>query len=262
MKISAEPLVGLSSKETIKLIDIHQKTTTKKSLSKPFNSKQSGPLKGQKNVREEAVASMMSDVLTSSLSGDMSEICKSQTTSRLTAKFRRLAECELGMDDARPLSISKHGHSLSGFEFNRDAKYEDIFGAKYFIKAGSRKGQVILHFPAFIPEHTFIKPEGATNFKINARLVAISDFYFNQELNSYEALHEEHHGKYGSFESPMLPILKMPTEPMTTQVSLNEKDLPEELGLFLVMSVSFFHYENGGFEHLSKKSGMTIKQVY
>ncbi|MFT4834145.1 MAG: hypothetical protein ACI83W_002728 [Marinoscillum sp.] len=262
MKISADPILGLSSKEAVRFIDIQQKSTANKDLSTSSKPNQLKPLKRQKNIREEAVATMMSNVLTSSLSEDMSEICKSFSSSRLTAKFKSIAECEKGMDDARPLSISKHGHSLSGFEFNREAKYEDIFGAKYFIKVGSRKGQVIIHFPAFVPEHTFVKPEGATNFKINARLVAISDFQFNQDLNGYEALHEEHHGKYGSFESPMLPILKIPTEPMTTQVSLNEKDLPEEIGLFLVMSVSFFHYDHRSFEHLSEHSGMTIKQVY
>ncbi len=214
------------------------------------------------NQKEFGVASMMSKVLRDSLSSSMAEICESYVSGRLTAKFRNLATLEKGQLGTRPLYPSKHGNTLNGFEFNTSAPYEDIFGAKYFVKAGSRKGQVILHFPAFVPETTFQKPEGATNFKINARLVALSDYHYNTESKSYEALHLEHHGQFGAFESPMLPILKIATEPMTSQVSLDEVSLPDELGLFLVMAVSFYRYENGQFHHLKKESGMRIKQVY
>lgn len=214
------------------------------------------------NQKEFGVASMMSKVLRDSLSDGMLDICETYVSGRLTAQFRNLAKHEEGKSGTRPLYLSKYGHHLNGFEFNTMAPYEKIFETKYFVKPGSRRGQVILHFPAFVPEHTFDKPEGATNFKINARLVAISDYKFDLDLETYKAVNEEYHGKYGSFNSAMLPILKMPTEPMTAQVSLNEKDVPEGMGLFLVMAVSFYRYENGTFHHLHKASGMTIKQVY
>lgn len=214
------------------------------------------------NQKEFGVASMMAKVLRNSLSERMSEICETYVSGRLTAKFRSLATYEEGKSGTRPMYLSKHGHNLNGFEFNTTAPYEKIFGAKYFIKPGSRKGQVILHFPAFIPEDTFKLPKGATNFKINARLVALSDYQYDADRKVYQAVNKEHHGKYGSYKSPMLPILKIQTEPMTAQVSLNESELPDGIGLFLVMAISFYRYEQGTFHHLSKKSGMTIKQVY
>ena len=214
------------------------------------------------NQKEFGVASMMSKVLRNSLSEGMSEICETYVSGRLTAQFRNIATFEEGKSGTRPLYLSKHGHNLNGFEFNTTAPYEDIFGAKYFVKSGSRKGQVILHFPAFIPETTFKKPKEATNFKINARLVALSDYQYDMGQKVYRAVNKEFHGKYGSYESPMLPLLKIPIEPMTAQVSLDLKELPDEMALFLVMAVSFYRYENGKFQHLSRESGMTIKQVY
>ena len=36
--------------------------------------------------------------------------------------------------------------------------YDEIFKEQYYIKTGSRWGQVILHFPAFIPDESFKKP--------------------------------------------------------------------------------------------------------
>lgn len=214
------------------------------------------------NQKEFAVASMLSKVLRESLSEGMSEICETYVSARLTAQFRNLAKYEDGPTGMRPVFVSKHGHHLNGFEFNTTAPYEEIFGAKYFIRNGSKKGQVILHFPAFTPDKTFVKPLGATNFKITARLVALSDYSFDRVENEYRALNGDLNGKFGSFESAMLPILKIPTEPLTTMISIDHKQIPYEAGLFLVMAISFFRYEGGKFIHLAKESGMTIKQVF
>jgi len=217
------------------------------------------PKSGQK---EFGIASAMAKTLRSSLSPGMSAICESYVSGRLTAQFRNLALQEDGELGQRPMCPSKHGYLLNGFEFNTTSPYDEIFGAKYFVKPGSRRGQVILHFPAFIPEKTFKKPKGATNFKINARLVAISDYHFDQGTKEYLPLDKACHGKYGSYESAMLPLLKIPTEPMTGQVSVeNVQKMTENSGLFLVMAVSFYHYENGKFNHLSKESGMQIRRV-
>ncbi len=215
------------------------------------------------NQKEFGVASMMSKTLRQSLSTCMNEICETYSSGKLTAKFRTLAKLEEGETGTRPLCPSKHGHHLNGFEFNNDSPYKKIFDAKYYVKNGSRKGQVILHFPAFIPDKAFKKPEEATNFKIVARLVALSDYTFNLSEGLYQPSNEAVHGTYGSFESPMLPLLKIPTEPMTAQVSLPNTNLVgDDIGLFLVMAVSFYKYNSGQFQHLPKESGMQIHEVY
>lgn len=207
-------------------------------------------------------ASMMAKTLRSSLASGMSEICESYVSGRLTAQFRKLAKFEEGKTGTRPFYVSKHGYHLDGFEFNTTARYEDIFGAKYFVKPGSERGQVILHFPSFIPEKTFIKPDEATNFKINARLIALSDYRFDTKSNTYTPVNDELNGKFGSFESKMYPLLKIPVDPLTAMVSIDEKSIPENAGLFLVMAISFYKYENGKFTHLAKSSAMSIKKVY
>ncbi len=214
------------------------------------------------NQKEFGVASIMAKTLRNSLSDGMSEICESYVSGRLTAQFRNLAKYEEGKTGTRPMYVSKHGHHLSGFEFNTTAPYEEIFGAKYFIKPGSEKGQVIIHFPAFIPDKTFVKPDEATNFKITARLVALSDYQYDIEEKTYRAINHELNGLFGSYESKMYPILKIPVEPMTTMVSVNYKNFPTDAALFLVMAVSFYKYEDGKFVHLTKDSSMTIKRVY
>ena len=243
-----------------------------KGIDKEIIAKKGGPTATQiktkasykelrKNQKEFGVASMMAKTLRQSLSSGMSEICETYVSGKLTAQFRNLAKMEDGETGTRPLFLSKHGHLLNGFDFNTNAPYEEIFGAKYFVKPGSQRGQVILHFPAFVPQETFKNPKSATNFKITARLIALSDYQFDPLSQSYEPLNKELHGKYGTYESAMLPLLKIPTEPMTGMVSIDNRIIPDGTGLFLIMALSFYTYQNGKFDHLCKASSMQIQRV-
>ncbi|MFY0690032.1 MAG: hypothetical protein JXQ90_22865 [Cyclobacteriaceae bacterium] len=250
------------------------RTYNVKGIDRPIVARKGGPTSEEvkskesygelrKNQKEFGVASMMAKVLRQSLSEGMSEICETYASGKLTAQFRNLAKQEEGETGKRPMYLSKHGHLLNGFEFNSEFPYKKLFDAKYFVKTGSRKGQVILHFPSFVPHKAFVKPAGATNFKINVRLVALSDYSYNRAENTYTPKSPELHGMFGSYETPMLPLLKMPTEPMTSQVSINTRQvIPESVGIFLVMAVSFYKYEGGRFQHLAKESGMQIHEVY
>ncbi|MEM6643144.1 MAG: hypothetical protein AAF616_09210 [Bacteroidota bacterium] len=243
-----------------------------KGIEKEIVARKGGPTASQvktkpsykelrKNQKEFGVASMMAKTLRQSLSTGMSEICETYVSGKLTAKFRNLAKLEDGETGTRPLFLSKHGHLLNGFDFNSNAPYEEIFGAKYFVKAGSQRGQVILHFPAFVPEKTFRSPKEATNFKILARLIALSDYQFDHHSQGYEPINKDLHGKYGTYESAMLPLLKIATEPMTGMVSIDNRIIPDGTGLFLIMALSFYSYHDGKFEHLSKASSMQIQRV-
>ena len=233
-----------------------------KEVSFERNIDQSSCRSAKNNQKEFGVASNLSKVLRQSFSGCMSEICESYVSGKLTAKFRNLATMEKGQKGTRPLNLSKHGHLLNGFEFNSKAPYKKIVGAKYFVKNGSRKGQVILHFPAFVPQVVFDCPDEVTNFKVNARLVALSDYSFDKRLGNYRLISEEVHGKFGAYESNMLPLVKIPVEPMTGLLSIPQSQIQDGVGIFLVMAVSFFKYERGRFHHLAESSGMQIHEVY
>mgnify|MGYP004042285999 CR=1 FL=1 len=214
------------------------------------------------NQKEFAVASMMSKTLRESLTGNMNEICETYVSGRLTAQFRNLVKKEEGPTGKRPLYISKHGQSLNGFEFNTTYTYDEIFKEQYYIKTGSRWGQVILHFPAFIPDESFKKPKGATNFKVKARLVGVSDYKYDDFEETYLPLNKDIHGRFSTYETPMLPLLKIPTSPMTTQICIDHDGNCQHAAFFLIMAISFYTYENGKFIHLPKESAMSIKKVF
>ncbi|XOV94436.1 MAG: hypothetical protein ACFHWX_06965 [Bacteroidota bacterium] len=214
------------------------------------------------NQKEFAVASMLSKTLRDALTGNLNEICETYVSGRLTAQFRNLVKSEEGPTGKRPFYVSKHGQLLNGFEFNTSKTYDQVFKEQYYLKAGSRCGQIILHFPAFIPDESFKCPKGATNFKVNARLVSLSDYVYDDFEETYMPLNKEIHGLFNSYETPMLPLLKIPTSPMTSQVCINHEGNDQNAAFFLIMAISFYSYENGKFVHLPNDSAMSIKKVF
>lgn len=214
------------------------------------------------NQKEFAVASAMAKTLRTALDGNLNEICETYVSGRLTAKFRNLAKQEEGEIGKRPMFLSKHGETLSGFEFNTQKPYHQVNRAQYHVKTGSRCCQVILHFPAFIPDESFKAPKNATNFKIKSRLVSLSDFAYDDFEEAYIPLNKDVHGLSSSYETPMLPLLKIPTGPMTTQISINHESHNDHSSCVLIMAISFYSYEAGKFVHLPKESAMSIKKVF
>lgn len=240
------------------LKNVVTKVLTKDVKEKPTAKKKSTRLKN----KEREVAADIVKSLRVSFTREMSEICESYFSTKLTAKFRGLVDYEDGRNGTRPFFLSKYGRKLNGFDFNTHRPFRKIFKAKYHLKQGSRRGQVIMHFPAFVPEKAFNNSKEATNFKINTRLVALSDFGYDGTANLYNPINSELHGKFSSYDSGMLPMLKMPLDPMTSQLSLGQNSIPENTSLFLIMCVSFYIYEQGRFVHLSKDGSMQIKQVF
>ena len=215
------------------------------------------------NQKEFGIASMMAKTMRSTMTGDLDDICETYSSGKLTACFRSLAKSAEGPTGTRPLIPSKFGSQVEGFEFNPDFPFGNTFYPKYFVHPGQGKGHVILHFPGFIPEKSILFPEEATHFKLTAKLVCISDFYFDSEGASYRPSNPDHHGLTDSFESSMFPALKIAIQPITAQLSvMGTKALPEKVGVFLLMGVKFYRYENSRYTFIKKGSSCKVLKSF
>lgn len=215
------------------------------------------------NQKEFGIASALSKTLRDTLPQELADISEKYASGKLTAQFRNLAKMEEGQTGTRSFVLSEHGKMLQGFNFNSEHPFPEEFSSKFFIKQGSHRGHAILHFPEFIPAKTLNAPEETTNFKISGHIVALSDYYYDEAIGAYFPSNPDIHGKWGSFDSQMLPLLKIPMQPFTEQVTANQwKPVPLKAGVFLLLSVRFFKYENSQFRQLSKSSYMQIMKVF
>ncbi|MEQ6121022.1 hypothetical protein [Reichenbachiella sp. MALMAid0571] len=206
---------------------------------------------------KQAVASCMSKTIKESFDAEMLDLIESYNSVQLTSAIRN----SFSNDSA--LSIRDTVNNLPKFDFNTSSRFDKTVMTKVFVKGGSHNGYVILHVPAFVPANELTIPDEATNFKISARLISISDFTFSKEFNAYIPVNIDAHGLFGSFHTTMLPVLRMQTQPITTQICINKcKPLESGVGTVLVVAVKFYNYDQGKFVHLSDSGTMKIMKVF
>jgi len=215
------------------------------------------------NQKEFGIASMMAKTMRMTMAGDLDEVCETYSSGKLTARFRDLAKNTDGPIGRRPLIPSQFGHQVAGFEFNPNFPFGTTFYPKYFVHPGQGRGHIILHFPEFIPEKCIAFPENASHFKLTAKLVSISDYYYEEEDSSYRPCNPDHHGLTDSFESSMFPALKIPIQPLTAQLSIAPiTNLPEKVGVFLLMGVKFYKYQNSRYVFVKEGSSCKILKAF
>ncbi|MEQ9425001.1 MAG: hypothetical protein RJQ09_11315 [Cyclobacteriaceae bacterium] len=207
------------------------------------------------------VANLTRDVKCSFTNG-IANICESYVGNRLKAKFRTIAKHGRKEAGSHAVLFSKFGETLSGFEFNSKRPYHETFKCKYFIKQSTNRGHLIIHFPAFVPIQELKAPKEATHFKLYSQLITLSDYEFDED-QGYRPISKKAHGKKSDFYSPMLPILKIPVQPMTSQLSVNNGlGVSDSTGLLLIMGVHFYSFKNSKYEPLPKESSLDIVKVF
>ncbi len=223
----------------------------------PFGSVDKSIIKPTEKKNKQAVASYMSRTLKDSFGPEMVNLIEPYHSVKLTATLRSVFVA----NDV--LSVASAQSTLETFDFNSSNPFDETVSTRIFVKQGSHNGYAILHIPAFVPANELKVPDEATNFKISARLVAVSDFVFSQDNNSYLADNAVAHGSFGAFETPMLPVLRMQTQPITTQVCINKcKPIEGNVHTVCVVAVKFFNYDQGKFIHLEKSGTMKIMKVF
>jgi len=200
-------------------------------------------------------SSHISKTLIDGLGSELKSMCEGYSTRKLASRINK------ALDETGGNSVRACSKQLEGYDFNTSNAYKSGVKAKFFIKPGSNKGNVIFHIHSFVPTKDLHVPKHATNFKIMARLVSVSDLQIKPE--GIELLQPKQDGKVGSFQTPMLPILKMSTQPMTSQLRLmNSAPINDNVSTVLVVAIKFYEYKDKKFSLLPKDGMMSIIKVF
>lgn len=219
--------------------------------------------KVRKYQQEFGAASVLSKIIRKSLPEVLQANCESYVSGKLTARIKLLTEHTTGETGKRPISFSKNGHLLHGFEFNSRYPFDSIYRPKFLTKVGSIRGQLILHTHSYTPQQALLFPPQAEYYKIFAHMIMLSDYVFKEEQMGYEALHPSFHGQYTTLESDLFPIVNISREPTTARLSLYEGEaIPAETSLLLIKGVVFYNKKGNKTIDLDKGNSLTIANVF
>jgi len=222
------------------------------SLKKVLNEK---PVPGVfKN--EFAVATAMSKTIGIALDDQLRAIAEPYTSKRLSSVINKNFTFDNGS-----LSLRKSGSELVGFEFDTSNRLIKNANINYCIRQGAQKGCQIIHIPAFIPAKVLKIPTGATNFKFCSRLIALSDC--QPQSTGYDPVYGQENGKFAVYDSPMLPLLRIPTQPLTGQLVIPEVGYMQAfVTTLLIVAVKFYNYDHSKFTYLPQGSLMKIANIF
>jgi len=195
-------------------------------------------------------------ILKNSMDAEMRSLIEPYSTKKLSSLVRK----SFLEDDI--LSISKCG-DIVGYDFGANKETCSRFRAKCFIRKGDHKGNVLLHIPAFTPSDEFIAPKEATNFKVSSKLIALSNFRLDEKNKQYLPVYFESHGLVSKYETTMLPLIKIQTQPITTRLNIRGvKLIQNDADTVLLTAIKFYKYSNGKFEHLADDGCLSITQIF
>ena len=218
--------------------------------------------KVRKFQQEFGAASILSKMVRKSLPEPLFNKCESYVSGKLTARFRLLADGEDANTGKRPLSLSKKGYLLQGFEFNSKNPFNHAFNTKFLAKTGSIRGQLILHTHSYVPQECIFPPGNADYYKIFAHMIMLSDYVYSESQQEYLPLHPDFHGQYTTLESDLCPIIKISRDPTTSRLSLYEgEEVPVETGLLLIKAILFYKKEGNKIVELEEGNALKITNV-
>ncbi|MEO9964902.1 MAG: hypothetical protein ABJF11_03885 [Reichenbachiella sp.] len=201
------------------------------------------------------IATLISKSIFSSLDEEMRAMTEAYSSKRLASLINKGFKCSDGV-----LSIRDTASELEHFEFNTAHAFESGVSSKFCLREGAHKGHVILHVPAFVPSKELNVPAEATNFKITARLISISDFERNGD--HVAICNKPLHNQVGIYETTMLPVLRIPTQPLTAQLSIpGTSNIQNDVSALLIMGIKFYAYKNSKFSFMPESGMMKVMTV-
>lgn len=210
-------------------------------------------LRKSKNV----VANCIVKTIKDSLDNEMQSMLEPYVTTKLSTVVRKQ------FDSQGNLSLNTDASELIGFELGAIKKTCNRVRSKCFIRKCSQKGEVIFDLPGFVPFKELNAPKEATNFKISTKLIALSNFRYDNSLQAYLPLSEAMHGLNDGYESPMLPLIKIETQPITAKLFIEKMKTNSDQGnTVMIIAIKYYKYWEGKFQHLEKNGCMSITQIF
>lgn len=226
-------------------------------LKRKFNKKENSTSQNLYKNNKNATAIHFVQIIKDCMDAEMRLIIEPFSTKKLVSLIRN----SFIEDDL--LSISNNSSDIIGFNLGANKETCNHFRTKYFIRKGDHKGNVLFHIPAFVPLNEFNAPKEATNFKITTKLMSISNFQLDKKINQYYPLALESHGLAGGYETPMLPLIKIQTQPIFARLHISGvKSIQDNTKTILFIAIKYYKYRNSKFKHLINDGCLGITEVF
>jgi hypothetical protein len=152
-------------------------------------------------------------------------------TRRFSSVFAQMIHKGQGEHGKRSIEILPNKDLLCGFQFKEKLPFDQVFKARYSLKAGKGRKEVTLKVPSFSVKNGMAKAPGASHFRLVLCLVAFSDYAYHAKSKSYLPVEATLNRMCVPAYSKLVSMADK-TEALSLKASLNAPAaLPETVGV-------------------------------
>jgi hypothetical protein len=218
----------------------------------------------RENNQEFSGAAKVAKAIRLALVNGFKTMADSSCSSRIMKLCRDIIGKENGIRGQRSFVPVTHKEMFRDFRFNNSLPLESVFMAPYTQVANAERNQVVLTIPGFNPANLVNAPAGATHFRIEHRVFALSQYDFNLTSRLYDPADVVWNTKNQIGYSDYFPVNENISSAtmFTTTLPGAPAALPADTLLITCIGIEFYQNVSGEYYLLAMGNTMKVGEVY
>lgn len=197
-----------------------------------------------------------------SMGGLIGSMAGTRFVAQLTAMFKKINLKGTGSRGKRTIKLSANKTMLKNMEFNKKLSFNSVFSAPFTCTADPDRHTGTITVSAFNPDGLLNAPAGATHFKLVSALGVISDYLYDDGVQTYEAVVPDQDTLGANAESALLPI-----DANVAQITLSpsiegQPVVDSECSVIQTLGIQFYQEVDNEYYLFAQDNAMKIVNVY
>lgn len=216
----------------------------------------------RENNKEFGGSARTAKALRLSMGGLMQTMAGNRLVSRLTALFKAINLKGSGIRGRRPIEASAHKEMLKNLEFNRKISFSTVFSAPYQLSNNAERNEGVIQIAAFLPDSVVSAPAGATHFKLVSALGVVSDYLYDDGVNSYEPIVPDQDSLGEAVYSNILPLNQNVAATTLTVALPNAPVIDNQCTVVQTLGIEFYQEVDGQYYLFAQDNAMKVVNAF
>ena len=217
----------------------------------------------RENMQEFGAAAAMGKSFRIGFAGIGREVTGKGLAGRVTGIMKRLNRAGEGIRGERSFTVLPNKQMLEGFQFQPDLPFRSVLYAPLEApEIDANRSVVTWTVPDFNTENYIQVPNGATHARLVLHVAVLSDYVFDEDLQSYRFVNPEENERQAAAYGAEFALKGMVggDTVLTADLGLGA-ELPETSGVLIGTGILFYQRINGLYYALTNNSTFQIAKV-
>ncbi|MBT1702536.1 hypothetical protein [Chryseosolibacter indicus] len=186
----------------------------------------------------------------------------SDLPAKVTALMRSVLVLNKGIRGKRNIELSKHKTLLNHLDCNSQTPFTNVVLPSFECSGDRNTASVQYTFRNMNPAADIRPPQGATHFQIFQIATTISDYHYNEPMESYRPINSQLNEAREITNSNAISLSDQSVDVSLVTTIPGITNLPEHVSLVHALAIAFFREDNNVHYKLTSGCAMKVIGVY